>query len=88
MAGGVLNFTYPIREKSIGGFVIDAFLVESYNYENRVTNLTVEDGSIISENVVEEPDRLDKERWRQLYIMNGGTYPTREEFFMQWGHYP
>jgi len=58
---GIINFTYPIGEKSIGGFVIDAFLVESYNFENRVTNLSVEEGGNISEHVIEEPDTLEIE---------------------------
>ena len=59
MAGGMINFTYPIGEKSIGGFVIDAFLVESYNYANRITNLTVEEGDNISDHVIEEPDIIE-----------------------------
>jgi len=56
-----INFTLQLPDKSIGGFVIDAFLVETYNYENRLTNLTVEEGSNISDNVIEEPDTLDIE---------------------------
>jgi hypothetical protein len=56
-----LNFTYPIGEKSIGGFVIDAFLVEEYNYANSMTNLTVEEGDNISDHVIEEPDTIDIE---------------------------
>jgi hypothetical protein len=35
--------------------------VESYNFENRVTNLSVEEGGNISEHVVEEPDTLEIE---------------------------
>ena len=61
MAGGMINFTYPIGEKSIGGFVIDAFLVENYNYANRLTNLTVEEGDNISDHVIEEPDIIEIE---------------------------
>ena len=61
MAGGMINFTYPIGAKSIGGFEIDAFLVESYNYANHLTNLTVEEGSNISDHVIEEPDTIDIE---------------------------
>jgi hypothetical protein len=61
MPGGTINFTSHLADKSIGGFVIDAFLVETYNYENRLTNLTVEEGSNISDNVIEEPDTLDIE---------------------------
>ena len=61
MAEGTLNFTFPIGEKSIGGFVIDAFLVEAYNFANRLTNLTVEEGDSISDHVTEEPDTIDIE---------------------------
>jgi hypothetical protein len=61
MAGGTVNFTFPIGEKSIGGFVIDAFLVETYNFANSLTNLTVEEGDNISDHVVEEPDTLEIE---------------------------
>jgi hypothetical protein len=61
MAGGTLNFTYQAEAKSIGGFEIDAFFVESYNFSNRMTNLTVEEGSNISDHVVEEPDTIDLE---------------------------
>jgi len=61
MANATVNFTYPIGEKSIGGFVIDAFLVETYNFANRLTNLTVEEGDNISDHVVEEPDTIDIE---------------------------
>jgi len=61
MAEGTINFTYPIGEKSIGGFVIDAFLVETYNFANRLTNLTVEEGDNISDHVTEEPDTIEIE---------------------------
>jgi len=61
MAEGTINFTYPIGDKSIGGFVIDAFLVETYNFANRLTNLTVEEGDSISDHVTEEPDTIEIE---------------------------
>jgi len=61
MAEGTINFTFPIGDKSIGGFVIDAFLVETYNFANRLTNLTVEEGDNISDHVVEEPDTIEIE---------------------------
>jgi hypothetical protein len=58
MAGGTVNFTYQIGKKSIGGFEIDAFLVEQYNFSNKMTNLPVEEGATISDHVVEDPDTL------------------------------
>jgi hypothetical protein len=61
MAGGAVNFTYQAGAKSIGGFEIDAFFVETYNFSNRITNLTVEEGSNISDHVIEDPDTLDIE---------------------------
>ena len=61
MASGMISLTYPLGEKSIGGFAIDAYIAEAYHYENSVTNLTVEDGSNISDHVIEKPDRLNIE---------------------------
>jgi hypothetical protein len=61
MAGGTVNFTYQIGAKSIGGFEIDAFLVEQYNFSNKMTNLPVEEGSNISDHVIEEHDTISIE---------------------------
>jgi major membrane immunogen (membrane-anchored lipoprotein) len=55
-------FTWKAPNKSIKGkddsegFVIDAFMVESYSFTNSVTNIPVEEGSTISDHVVEEQD--------------------------------
>jgi len=61
MAGGMINFTYPINAKSIGGFEIDAFFVEKYCFANRMTNLPIEEGSNVTDHVTEEPDTIDIE---------------------------
>ena len=71
-----INFIYPITEKSIGGFVIDAFLVETYNYENRLTNLTVEEGSNISDHVIEDPDTLDLEAFIGATLFETSSAPV------------
>jgi len=53
----VITFNYNIPPKSIGGFQIDAFLKEQYSFKNQVTQVPVEDGSIITDHVVEDtPD--------------------------------
>jgi hypothetical protein len=55
-------FTWKAPEKSIKGkddtegFVIDAFMVESYSFTNTVTDIQVEEGSTISDHVVEGQD--------------------------------
>jgi hypothetical protein len=55
-------FTWKAPKKSIKGkndsegFVIDAFMVESYSFTNTVTDIPVEEGSTISDHVVEEQD--------------------------------
>jgi hypothetical protein len=55
-------FTWKAPEKSIKGkddtegFVIDAFMVESYSFTNTVTDIPIEEGSTISDHVVEEQD--------------------------------
>jgi len=61
MAGAMINFTYPMGAKSIGGFEIDAFFSENYNFANRMTNLPIEEGSVVTDHVVEEPDTIDIE---------------------------
>ena len=49
------TFSYQIPEKSIGGFVIDVFREEKYNFSNDVTDIPVEDGSTASDHVVTKP---------------------------------
>jgi hypothetical protein len=61
MARTMINFTYQLNAKSIGGFEIDAFFSESYNYANRMTNIPIEEGSVVTDHVVEEPDTIDIE---------------------------
>jgi hypothetical protein len=39
---GIVNLTYRPTEKSIGGFVIDAFLSEVYQFTNEVTDVPVD----------------------------------------------
>ncbi|GHV79121.1 hypothetical protein AGMMS49944_09120 [Spirochaetia bacterium] len=57
-----VTFTWKAPQKSIKGkedsegFVIDAFLVESYSFSNTVTDIPVEEGSKISDHVVEDQD--------------------------------
>jgi len=48
----IVNFTYKRTQKSIGGFEIDAFISEKYSFSNSVTELPVEDGSNVNDNVV------------------------------------
>ena len=50
-----ITFSYPMAPKSIGGFVIDAFIREGYSFKNSATDIPVEEGSRISDHVVEEP---------------------------------
>jgi hypothetical protein len=53
---GIVKLTYRPTEKSIGGFVIDAFLSESYQFTNEVTDVPVEEGVNIADHVVEKAD--------------------------------
>jgi len=52
------TFTYDIPEKSIGGFVIDVFKEEKYNFSAEVTDVTLEDGSTASDHVVNMPGEI------------------------------
>jgi hypothetical protein len=53
---GIVNLTYHPTEKSIGGFKIDAFLSETYQFTNEVTDVPVEEGVNITDHVVEKAD--------------------------------
>jgi len=54
----IVNFTYQKTPKSIGGFEIDAFLSESYSFKNNVTDIPVEDGSVVNDHVVSEATEI------------------------------
>jgi hypothetical protein len=60
MSGGAITFTYPLNQKSIGGFEIDAFVVEKYSFANKVTAQKVEGGASIT-HITEEPDTISVE---------------------------
>jgi hypothetical protein len=55
---GVISFAYPIPPKSIGGFVIDCILNEHYSFSNSVTEIPIEDGSVITDHVRENTDEI------------------------------
>jgi hypothetical protein len=56
MAGGVVNLTYRPTEKYIENIKIDAFLTETYQFTNEVTDVPVEEGVHITDHVVEKAD--------------------------------
>jgi hypothetical protein len=53
-----ITFTYQIPKKSIGGFVIDAMPKEHYSFKNTATSIPVEDGSTITDHVIEETPEI------------------------------
>ena len=53
-----ITFSYQIPKKSIGGFVIDAFIKEHYSFKNSATSIPVEDGSTITDHVIEETPEI------------------------------
>ena len=57
----IVTFIYNTPRKSIGGFVIDAFLKESYSFQNQVTDIPIEEGSTISDHVIPEQDKISIE---------------------------
>jgi hypothetical protein len=56
-----IAFQYQIPEKTIGTFVVDAFIAEHYQFSNSVTDIPVEEGSNISDNIVEDQDVISVE---------------------------
>lgn len=57
----IVTFIYNTPQKSIGGFVIDAFLKENYSFKNKVTDIPIEEGSTISDHVIPEQDKISIE---------------------------
>jgi hypothetical protein len=53
-----VEFIYPKLTKSIGGFEIDAFVTEHYSHSNKVTEIPVEEGSVISDHVTPAADEI------------------------------
>lgn len=53
-----LLFGKKYARTSISGVVLDAVLTEDHVYNSRVTNYPIEDGRIISDHIINEPDTL------------------------------
>jgi hypothetical protein len=56
-----IAFQYQVPKKMIGTFVVDAFMVERYQFSNSVTDIPVEEGSNISDHIIENPDVIHVE---------------------------
>ena len=54
-----ITMIYDIAPKRIGTITIDAFLEEKHSSKNTVSDLPVEEGYNISDNVFEEPDEIE-----------------------------
>jgi len=76
---GTVTFTYPIIPKSIGGFEIDAFVVEQYVFGNRMTNIPVDEGVSISDHVSEEPDAVSIEAFIGNAVFETNTEPLPDD---------
>ncbi len=70
-------FTYPKTVKSIGGFEIDAFITEHYSHSNKVTEIPVEEGSVISDHVTQVADEIQIKAFigRTEFAVFGGDIP-------------
>lgn len=53
-----LLFGRKYAQSNIGGIFLDATLSEDHQYNSRVTNYPVEDGRIISDHIINEPETL------------------------------
>ena len=51
-------FGKKYAQSNIGGVVLDATLTEDHEYNSRVTNYPVEDGRIISDHIINEPETV------------------------------
>lgn len=53
-----LLFGRKYVQSSVGGIYLDATLSEDHQYSSRVTNYPIEDGRIISDHIINEPETL------------------------------
>lgn len=53
-----LIFGRKYARSSVGGVVLDATVSEDHSFSSRVTNFPVEGGRIISDHIINDPDRL------------------------------
>jgi len=56
-----IAFQYQIPQKMIGTFVVDVFMEEHYKFSNSVTDIPVEEGSNIADNIIEDQDVISIE---------------------------
>lgn len=53
-----LLFGKKYAKSTVGGVTLDATISEDHEFNSRVTNFPVEDGSIISDHIIKEPETL------------------------------
>jgi len=56
-----IAFQYQVPQKMIGTFIVDAFISEHYQFSNSVTDIPVEEGSNVADNIIEEQDVISVE---------------------------
>jgi hypothetical protein len=56
-----IAFQYQVPQKMIGTFIVDAFIAEHYQFSNSVTDIPVEEGSNITDHIVEDQDVISVE---------------------------
>ena len=52
------TMVYKTPSKSIGGITVDAFLSENYQFANEVSEIPIEEGVTVTDNVTEAPDEI------------------------------
>lgn len=55
------TMVYKTPTKSIGGITVDAFISENYQFNNTVSEIPIEDGATITDNIIESPDEISIE---------------------------
>lgn len=56
-----LLFGKKYSQTRVGGIFLDAVISEDHNYNSRVTNYPIEDGTFVSDHIINEPERLEIE---------------------------
>src|SRR5574344_987599 len=64
---------YNVPTKSIGGITVDAFLSENYSFSNEVSEIPIEEGVTVTDNVTEAPDEISIEGFFGKYEFEAGS---------------
>lgn len=78
-----IALVYPAPKKSIGGIIVDAFISEEHSFTNNVTDIPIEDGAVVTDNIVPAPDELQISGFIGRYALQLPVLRTTKQAFLE-----